>query len=142
MAHAEDTTGKTKDAGWEVGVRTTVPADLPAVWEFLMGEGVALWLGEVTLPREKGKPYKTRDGVSGEVRSYGENAMIRLTWHPEDWPHPTTLQVRVKEAVTGTTISFHHEKLANREERKMMLGHWKLVAEHVAGELGASASSR
>ena len=72
------------------------------------------------------------------MRSFKDNAMVRLTWHPDDWPHDTTLQVRVKEAVTGTTIAFHQERLADREERRMMLGHWKAVAEHLAGELGAS----
>jgi len=138
MAATRDDTGLTKDAGWEVGVRTTVPAALPDVWAFLVGPGLPLWLGETKTTLAKGATYETRDGVRGDVRSYKDNAMVRLTWHPEDWPHDTTLQVRVKEAVTGTTISFHQERLADREERKMMLGHWKAVAEHLAGELGAA----
>ena len=126
-----DTTGKTKDAGWEVGVRQTVAAKSDVVWEFLLGEGLPLWLGETTLPHEKGEPYRTADGVVGEVRTYTENTKVRLTWQPDDWPHDTTLQVSVKEAVGGTTIVIHHERLADREERRMMLGHWKNVASHL-----------
>ena len=124
-----DTTGLTKDAGWEMGVRQTVAAPLPAVWGFLLGEGLPVWLGEIdALPTEKGAGYATADGVRGSIRSFTEGLRIRLSWQPDDWPHDTTLQVTVKESATGTTIGFHHEKLADREERKMMLGHWKNVA--------------
>lgn len=128
-----DTTGLTKDAGWEVGVRQTVSSPPETVWQFLIGEGLPIWLGETTLPRVKGEPYRTADGVSGEVKSFTENAKVRLSWHPDDWPHDTTLQLTVKEAAAGgTTIGIHHERLADREERRMMLGHWKNVAAHLA----------
>lgn len=124
-----DTTGLTKDAGWELGVRTTVAAPVPAVWEFLLGEGLPVWLGEIdALPVEKGEAFTTKDGVSGTIRSYHDGYRVRLSWQPDDWPHDTTLQLTVKESATGTTIGIHHEKLADREERKMMLGHWKNVA--------------
>jgi uncharacterized protein YndB with AHSA1/START domain len=130
-----DSTGLTKDAGWEVGVRKTVAAPLPVVWAFLIGDGLPLWLGEGTLTTEKGASYQTADGVRGQVRSYTEGLRIRVTWRPEDWPHDTTLQVTVKEAPGGTTIGFHHEQLADRDERRMMLGHWKNVVSDLAGAL-------
>lgn len=120
--------GKTKDAGWEVGVRDTVPGALPEVWEYLVGPGLQLWLGDIDiLPTEKGAEYVTRDGVRGTIRSFTPDFRVRLSWHPSDWPHDTTLQLTVKEAVTGTTVGIHHEKLADREERRMMLAHWKNV---------------
>jgi len=129
MSNSADTTGRTKDAGWEMGVRQTVAAPLPAVWAFLVGEGLPLWLGEIdALPTEKGAAYATADGVSGVIRSYTANQRMRLSWQPDDWPHDTILQVTVKESATGTTIGFHHDHLADRDERKMMLGHWKNVA--------------
>lgn len=129
MTGSPDTTGLTKDAGWEMGVRQTVAAPLPAVWEFLLGEGLPVWLGEIdALPTEKGAAYATADGVRGSIRSFTEDVRVRLTWRPDDWPHDTLLQVTVKESATGTTIGFHHEKLADRNERRMMLGHWKNVA--------------
>jgi len=133
-----DTTGKTKDAGWEVGVRKTVPASGPVVWNFLLGDGLPLWLADINeLPTEKGATYESRDGVRGAIISYIDNYRIRLRWKPADWPHETVLQITVKASTTGTTIAIHQEKLADREERKMMLGYWKNVIEHIAGELGA-----
>lgn len=124
-----DSTGKTKDAGWEVGVRTTVAAPVPEVWAYLLGEGLGTWLGRITaLPTEKGADYATTDGVKGTIRSRTENVKLRLTWQPSDWPHDSILQLTVRETITGTTIGIHHEKLADRDERRMMLGHWKNIA--------------
>lgn len=132
-----DTTGLTKDAGWELGVRQTVSAPVPVVWAYLTGEGLQAWLGDIdALPTEKGAAYKTRDGVTGTIRSYTDGYRVRLGWQPDDWPHDTTLQVTVKEAAGGTTIGFHHEKLADRDERKLMLGHWKNVAAAINAHFG------
>lgn len=128
MTRDTDTTGLTKDAGWELGVRTTVPAPLPVVWDYLIGEGLPVWLGELdALPTEVGAEFTTRDGVRSMIRSFTEHKRVRLGWQPADWPHDTTLQLTVKEAATGTTIGVHHEKLADRDERKLLLGHWKRV---------------
>lgn len=138
--HETDSTGLTKDAGWEVGVRKTVGLPLPAVWQFLLGEGMNLWLGDTTLATDKGASYETSDGVQGTVRSFTDGSKIRLTWRPADWPHDTTLQVSVKEAPGGTTIGFHHERLADRDERRMMLGHWKNVVADLANALDVPAS--
>ena len=124
-----DSTGLTKDAGWEVGVRTTVAAPVRAVWDFLLGEGLPLWLGEIrSLPTEKGANYSTADGVRGSIRSFTDGYRVRLGWQPDDWPHDTTLQLTLKESATGTSVAFHQEHLADRDERRMMLGHWKSVA--------------
>lgn len=133
MANA---TGLTKDAGWELGVRQTVAAPLPAVWDYLLGDGLRIWLGDLdSLPGEKGAAYATRDGVVGEIRGFADRAKVRLTWQPHDWPHDSTLQLTVREAATGTTIGIHHERLADRSERKLMLGHWKNVLDDLVSAL-------
>ena len=129
VAHMSDTTGLTKDAGWELGVRTTVAAPRAEVWQYLLGEGLPVWLGDIAeIPTETGAAFETADGVRGTIRSFTDATRIRLSWQPDDWPHDTVLQLTVKEAATGTTIGIHHEKLADRDERKLMLGHWKNVA--------------
>jgi uncharacterized protein YndB with AHSA1/START domain len=121
-------TGLTKDAGWEVGVRQTVQAPVDEVWAHLLGPGLQIWLGDIdALPTERNAGFVTADGVTGRIHGYKEGSRVRIGWQPDDWPHDTTLQVTVKEAATGTTIGIHHEKLADREERRMMLGHWKRV---------------
>jgi uncharacterized protein YndB with AHSA1/START domain len=131
----KNTTGLTKDAGWEVGVRKTVAASPSVVWDFLLGDGLALWLGKTELRAEKGAPYATEDGVKGAVRTITPGSKLRVSWRPDDWPHDTILQVTVKEAPGGTTIGIHHEQLADRDERRMMLGHWKNVVDDLAHAL-------
>jgi uncharacterized protein YndB with AHSA1/START domain len=130
-------TGQTKDAGWEVGVRKTVDAPIDTVWSFLLGKGLPLWLGNTELVLEKGAVYETDDDISGSVLSYTEGLRIRLSWRPEEWNHDSTLQLTVKEAATGTTIGFHQERLSGREERKIMLGHWKDVVQTLDDAIAA-----
>jgi uncharacterized protein YndB with AHSA1/START domain len=131
-------TGKTKDAGWEVGVRTTVDVPLPVVWEFLLGAGLPVWLGNTELTLEKEAPYATDDDISGRILSYTPGLRIRLSWQPGEWDHDSTLQLTVREAAGRTTIAFHQEQLSGREERKIMLGHWK----DVVAELEAALADR
>jgi uncharacterized protein YndB with AHSA1/START domain len=130
-------TGQTKDAGWEVGVRKTVDAPIDTVWSFLLGKGLPLWLGNTELILEKGASYETDDDIGGTVLSYNEGLRIRLSWKPEEWDHDSTLQLTVKEAATGTTIGFHQERLSGREERKIMLGHWKEVVQTLDDAIAA-----
>jgi uncharacterized protein YndB with AHSA1/START domain len=130
-------TGQTKDAGWEVGVRKTVDAPVDTVWAFLLGRGLPLWLGNTDLTLEKGAGYESDDDISGTVLSYTEGLRIRLSWRPEEWNHDSTLQLTVKEAPTGTTIAFHQERLSGREERKIMLGHWKEVVQQLDDAIAA-----
>jgi uncharacterized protein YndB with AHSA1/START domain len=130
-------TGQTKDAGWEVGVRKTVDAPLDTVWKFLLGGGLPIWLGNATLVLEKGARYETDDDIKGTVLSYTEGLRIRLSWQPGEWNHDSTLQLTVKEAATGTTIAFHQERLSGREERKIMLGHWKDVVQQLDDAIAA-----
>jgi uncharacterized protein YndB with AHSA1/START domain len=129
--------GQTKDAGWEVDVRRTVDAPLDTVWTFLLGAGRPLWLGNTALSLEKGASYATDDDIGGTVLSYTEGFRIRLTWQPGEWNHDSTLQLTVKPATTGTTIGFHQERLSGREERKIMLGHWKEVVETLADSIAS-----
>lgn len=121
-------TGWTKDVGWQLGVRRTVAADAATVWEYLLGEGLSVWLGETALG-EKGGWYETADGVRGQIRSRTEKVRIRLTWQLPEWSHDSTLQVSLMPAATGTTVGFHQERLATPKEREELLAHWRKVAD-------------
>jgi uncharacterized protein YndB with AHSA1/START domain len=135
------TVGQTKDAGWEVGVRRTVAAPVDVVWKFLLGDGLPIWLGNTTLTYEKGDSYETDDDIRGSVLSFTDGMRIRLSWQPGEWDHDSTLQLTVREAETGTTIAFHQERLSGREERKIMLGHWKDVVQQLDDALAGPAAS-
>ncbi|NUR28760.1 MAG: SRPBCC domain-containing protein [Catenulispora sp.] len=125
-------TGQTKDAGWEIGVSTTLAAPVDHLWELLTSpEGLALWLGTLDrLPTEAGDAYETAEGTVGEIRSHHERHRVRLTWRPKDWDHATTLQLTVTQAAdpAKTRLGIHQEHLADGEERERQRTHWQNVA--------------
>lgn len=133
-------TGLTKDAGWQLGVRRTVPLPVDEVWAYLLGEGLGTWLGETELG-DRGDRYETAEGVHGQVRSRSEGLRIRLTWQPRGWEHDATLQITLRSAATGTTIGFHQERLTSSRQREEMLEHWHGVLTRIVDDLDAGRSS-
>ncbi|MBB5856690.1 SRPBCC domain-containing protein [Amycolatopsis umgeniensis] len=128
--------GKTKDAGWEIGVSKTVAYQLEHVWDYLSGPGLATWLGDVRLDPAKGAPYETAEGTVGEVRGYREREKIRLTWRPKGWGHESTVQVALRDAGPDkTVVVFHQERLAGPEERAAQREHWQAVLKIVVDDL-------
>ncbi len=121
--------GKTKDQGWEIGVRRTFPIKADKAWELLITPpGLDYWLADgVECVFKKGERYTSEDGTVGEIRSYQEGSLIRLTWQPPQWDFASTLQIRIIPARKGTTISIHHEKLRDGEQRDLMRSHWSAV---------------
>ena len=128
--------GRTAAVGWEIGVRRTVTAAPEAVWALLRSpEGMEIWLGGA-IDLEPG-PYRLEDGTDGEVRVDEPGSHIRLTWRPPGWEEPSTVQVRVLPAATGTTIAFHHERLADAMMRELMRERWLGVVEELRARLEA-----
>ena len=130
--------GETKDAGWQVGLRRTVPHDADAVWALLLApEGQRVWLGGVA-DLEPGRPFAFEDGTRGEVRVHRPGSHVRLTWQPPELDEPSVVQVRVLPAKRGATLSFHQERLAGPQERAAMRERWERVAEALASRLAPS----
>ncbi|MEV6287901.1 SRPBCC domain-containing protein [Kribbella sp. NPDC051770] len=131
-------TGKTKDAGWQIGVSKTIDRPVDEVWDFVTSPaGVAIWLGEsVTLLNEKGTGYETKDGTRGELRSFREHTRVRLTWQPATWSHETTLQLSVAPTAAGKArLVVHQERLANAAEREQQRTHWQRVVNQLVEAL-------
>lgn len=128
--------GKTKTQGWEIGVSRTFPIKPDKAWKLMMTQpGLGYWMGTgISAEFKKGDTFKTKEGTEGEIRSYGEGDMVRMRWQPKSMDFASTLQVRVKPAKTGTTISFHHEKLETGDQREAMRLHWSSVMDNL-GEL-------
>lgn len=132
--------GRTRDAGWQIGVSKTVDRPVDEVWDFVTSPaGVAIWLGEdVTVMPERGAGYETSAGVRGETRGYRELDRIRLTWQPPDWTHDTTLQLTVSSAGAGRSrLVIHQERLADATERERQRRHWQGVMNALAAGLVA-----
>ncbi|MGH2350548.1 MAG: SRPBCC family protein [Chloroflexota bacterium] len=127
--------GKTADAGYQIGVRRTVPASEERVWAVLLSPaGLRIWLGGVS-KLEEGTRFSFRNGISGEIRVNRPWSHLRLTWQRPDWEAPSYLQVRVLPARTGATLSFHQDHLRGPAERKEMKAHWEQVVERLSEKL-------
>jgi uncharacterized protein YndB with AHSA1/START domain len=122
--------GRTKDAGWEIGVSRTVDRPVAEVWDFLTSDaGTAVWLGAgVQRLDEPGAAYVTEAGTAGEIRSVRPRDRVRLTWQPEDWDHDSTVQFTVRSAPGDKTrVVFHQERLVDAAERERQRAHWQGV---------------
>lgn len=135
--------GRTKDAGWQIGVSITVGAPTAQVWDRLVSvRGVAVWLGPgVDFRGERGEPYETTNGVTGKVRSFRPGDRVRLTWQPEDWDHETIVQIALDDRGDRTGVRFHQERLASAEERERQRHRRKDVAERLRPILEAGAAT-
>lgn len=132
-------TGLTQDAGWEIGVSRTFPVSVEEAWDVLVdGPGLPLWLGAgAVVPDAVGAPYRTDDGVEGELRSLRPVDRLRLTWQPPARAgRPTVVQVVVRPAATGASVRFHQEHLADAAERERQRAHWRSVLDRLAPLLG------
>jgi uncharacterized protein YndB with AHSA1/START domain len=119
--------GRTRDAGWQIGVSKTIDRPAEEVWAFVTSPaGIGIWLGEgVTVLPERGAGYETTAGVRGETRSFRELDRVRLTWQPPDWTHDTTVQLAVSSAGAGRAmLRVHQERLADAAEREQQRRHW------------------
>lgn len=110
--------GKTKDAGWEIGVSRTVPLGLAEAWARV--EDPVAWLGE----------------AADDVRSHRPLDRIRVGWDG------TIVQVALREAPTGTRVTFHQERLADADERERQRTHWSAVMDRLFGDVLGSRGRR
>lgn len=119
--------GQTADAGFQIGVRRTLPLAHDEAWRLVTSpDGVRAWLGDVpALALEKGARFAAPDGASGEVRVVHPGSHLRLSWQPPGWPRPSVIQVRAIPAGERTTLSFHQEHLPGAAEREARRLHFQ-----------------
>jgi hypothetical protein len=123
--------GLTRDAGWELGVRRTLPLPLAEAWRLLFSAEV---LG-VDLEQRAGAEATAPDGTLMRVRIFRATSHARMSWQRPGWERPSTVQFRVRPAASGTTIGIHQEHLASGELRAELLAHWTSILDR----LGAAA---
>jgi uncharacterized protein YndB with AHSA1/START domain len=117
--------GQTRDAGFQVGVRRSLPITPEHAWELVTSRvGVQLWLGDTGADLGAGASYRLADGTTGEVTVYRPGSHLRLTWHPPGWPRPSIVQVRVIAGGASTALAFHHEHLPGSAEREARRAHY------------------
>lgn len=138
QARGKRVVGQTADAGFQVGVQRSVAATATEVWELITSRP-ELWLGEgASVDFDKGGRYELppgvdAPGVSGEVRVVKPGDRLRMTWQPEGWPAPATLQLTLSRSGSDkTAIHAHLEKLPNADAREAMRKRWREALEGIA----------
>ena len=128
--------GKTKDVGFQFGIRRTIPVSTDKVWDFLFSSnGLKIWLGKLKNELELKKEFETKEGIAGFVRVFKPNSHVRLNWKLKTWKNITTVQIRVIGNETKTTIAIHQEKLLNPQQRNEMKEYWGGVIEKLTNKI-------
>lgn len=132
------TVGQTADAGFQIGVQRSIAVTVTEAWE-LITASPELWLGEgASVAFHVGEHYRVpaRNGVpgaSGEVRVVKPGHRVRMTWQPEGWPTPATLQLTLLESGSKkTAVHVHLEKLPDSHARAAMRERWREALERIA----------
>ncbi len=132
--------GKTKDVGFQFGIRKTIPVSTEKVWDFLFSEnGLKIWLGKLNTELRLKKEFETESGITGFVRVFNPNSHIRLNWKPKTWENMSTVQIRVIGDENKTTIAIHQEKLLNSEQRTEMEKYWTEIMEKLTNEMNKAS---
>ncbi|MCD7035684.1 SRPBCC domain-containing protein [Metabacillus sp. GX 13764] len=132
----QNITGKTKTAGFQIGVRRTFPISQQEAWGLVTSkECLSLWLGNhEELRLQQGEGYSAETG-SGEIRVVKMQEQLRLTWKKDGWEKASTVQFRILPKENGkTVISFHQENLADERAREEMKELWESVAEWIGSQ--------
>lgn len=131
--HTAKAVGETAAAGVQIGVRRTLPISAEQAWNYLISpEGAKLWLGSTEqLVFAAGERFFSSEGLGGQFKVVKPQQQLRLRWQKPGWAKPSTLQIRLLPAKTGTTISFHQEQLADLSTREEMKVHWESVLEEI-----------
>jgi uncharacterized protein YndB with AHSA1/START domain len=131
--------GKTKDVGFQFGIRKTIPVSSEKVWEFLFSEkGLKIWLGNLKSELKLNTQFETENGVNGLFRVLKPNSHFRMRWKPKHWKNRSTVQIRVIPNTEKTTIAIHQENLLDYEQREEMRKYWGLVMNQLVHELELS----
>ena len=118
MAERYPSTGRTRDTGFQVGVRRTFAVSPTRAWKVLLSpEGTSLWLGPgAPSAFVVGSPFELLDGSKVEPRVV-KASHLRLAWQPVGWDRPSLVQLRVIPKGERSVIAFHQEHLPGPRER-------------------------
>jgi hypothetical protein len=128
--------GKTKDTGFQVGVRKTVSGDQHTVWDFVFSDaGLRIWLGNISVCElDMENEYCLSDGTKISVTVFKPYSHIRMKWKKRDSRVHSRLQLRILDSNGKSVIAFHQELLADAEQRKRMKKHWREILCRLSSE--------
>lgn len=138
------TVGETADAGFQVGVRRTLPLSSEVAWHHLVeGPGRADWLGPIEdFDPTPGATFQCDDDTVGDVRSVQPGRRLRLTWQPVGWTRSSTLQLTVQPKDDRCVVAIHHERLADERTRHEMQQRWTKLLDSLREAVAESDEGR
>ena len=134
---AVHTVGLTRDAGFQIGVRRTLPVAADEAWDLVTSRRlVRRWLGAGRAFRlEEGACYRLDDGSTGEVRVVSPASHVRLTMLRSGSSRPSTIQVRTIGKGDAAVVAFHEEHLPGPREREERRAHYTAVLDDLQNML-------
>lgn len=136
---SEKPAGKTRDTGFQVGVRKTVRGNTLYTWDFLFSEkGLGIWLGNIDpddlVIRRK---FSLSNQVTGKITVFEPYSYLTMDWKKNGWDNASQLQVRVTgSGEDSTVVSFLQEMLAGPEQREEMKAHWEEILSFIEDAIG------
>jgi hypothetical protein len=129
--------GRTKDVGFQFGIRKSFSLHANDLWDFIFSEkGIRIWLGDLDTSLSINQHFTTSNGIEGFIRIFKPFSHIRLKWKKKDWTNFSTVQVRIIPiAEKKSTVSFHQEHLLNSAQRLEMKNYWSAVLDHLVTEI-------
>ena len=131
--------GQTANSGFAIGVQRTLPMTADAAWK-LVTETPERWLGAgAKVSFEPGGTYalpkrKAAPGVRGVVRVVKPGQRLRMTWQPDGWKKPATLQVTLMAKARNVSLQVNMENLPDAKAREAMRDHWARVLESLGNK--------
>ncbi|RYZ44032.1 MAG: hypothetical protein EOO72_06590 [Myxococcaceae bacterium] len=134
-ARGKRVAGRTATTGFQVGVVRTLPMTAAELWAWITTQPER-WLGtalklepgtEYEVPKRRGAP-----AVRGKVRVVKPGNRIRMTWQPDGWKKPATLQFALVPKPRGVSLTVHMENLPDAEAREAMRERWSKVLSTLA----------
>lgn len=114
--------GLTKDAGWQFGIRKSVPLNINEVWELLFSEDIIQhWIKHATR----------------EFSTFKQFSHIRTKWKLKEWANEAALQMRLLSNKDKTVIAFHIDKLLNETQRSETKSYWENAIKTITEQITA-----
>jgi uncharacterized protein YndB with AHSA1/START domain len=131
------TNGLSEKRSFQTETRKTFAIPLETIWDFLLSQkGLAVWLGEINPTNfEVNNPYRTKEGIKGEVNSIQPYSHIYLSWKPVHWINSSDVQMKVINTRGKSTLSFLHDKLLSNDQREEMRRYWENIIQKIENQL-------
>ena len=128
--------GKTRNAGYQFGIRRTFPVTVEEAWNLLFSKKeLHKWLGEINGELRQKETYYTRNGQLGLVRVLKPQSHIRLDWKLPHWQNHAILQIRTITTDAGATMAVHVERMVNAEQRIEVQQFWQNILSGIKAEI-------